>query len=508
MKRVKRAAHAFVLVIALFAAFVVSGGAIVKATSDYDDVFVATSSTKVSDTYSNHSCTARDITMSWGNYLMDDSKWSQAVYGTGTNRETVQSALSTTLSNGDGLAVTEIEFLSTGSSIGNFVWGPGDYGVQVTFTPDTNNAVTFFTQGSIDYATLKGTGSAPVYTVILGQYWNSSTSSCSIGVAVSRVATSDISNSNFVSKGTYLGYNNPGPGSNYTYRQLFIDSTINQTGYEGESIPTGQPSAKYVAMGDSFSSGEGNPPFEYGTDESGVDECHRSPQAYPRLLQDDLSLGSTAFVACSGATTSSLYNSQESEPAQITALSEQTEIVTITIGGNDIGFNKFATACAVSICNFSTSAYSTITDKIDNELPESLQDTFDEIVSRISSSTKVYVVGYPHLAPPEMPTGANSACWPLNGSGDEPDPALNDGATVRDVISRLNSVIADTVNEMEGSHFVYIDPNIPGSPFIGHDWCTQDKFFDIVTYNNIDYSFHPNTVGQAAYKTIVKDVIE
>jgi len=204
------------------------------ASSDYDDVLANTTTARVSDTYDNHTCTAQNIASSWGSYIMDDSKWAHAVYASGTDRETIQAALSTAVSNGDGWAVTEIEFLSAGTSIGNFVWGPGDHGVQVTLTPDANDETTFFAHNGINYATMRGADSAPVYTVILGQYWNSSTSSCSIGVAVSRLATSDTSNSNFVSKGVYLGYNNPDPGTNYIYRQLLINSSIDYpTGYEG-----------------------------------------------------------------------------------------------------------------------------------------------------------------------------------------------------------------------------------------------------------------------------------
>lgn len=300
-------------------------------------------------------------------------------------------------------------------------------------------------------------------------------------------------------------------------KNLFVmtDHPNYPPGYEGASLVTNEPKAKYVAMGDSFSSGEGNPAFEAGTDANGVNECHRSPQAYPRLLQNDttLNLGTTAFVACSGAKTSNILNGGAAEGAwgekpQIDALSADTEVATITIGGNDVGFRDFATACTVGSCDFATSAYSDIHGKIINDLPGKLSEIYEAIDDATPSTANIYVVGYPQIAPAEMPTGPNSACYPLNGGTDNPDPELNDGATAYAVVSELNSVIHDAVTNTNSTKFHFVDPNLPGSPFIGHDWCQQDRYFNLITINNINYSFHPNEDGQEAYKTIVEGEID
>ena len=102
-------------------------------------------------------------------------------------------------------------------------------------------------------------------------------------------------------------------------RNLFVhtDHPNYPTGYDGVTATTQSPPAKSVFMGDSFSSGEGVSPFEIGTDAGGVNECHRSPLAYPRLLQGDLDLGLTAFVACSGATTDNVLHGGNAEGAWI-----------------------------------------------------------------------------------------------------------------------------------------------------------------------------------------------
>ena len=103
----------------------------------------------------------------------------------------------------------------------------------------------------------------------------------------------------------------------------------------------------YVAMGDSYSSGEGTGDYLKGTDVSG-DRCHRSLHAYGPLLDDSLGLGALKFVACSGAVTEDFFyrnHSNVTEQAQNASLNSSTAHVTLTIGGNDVGFGDVLTAC-------------------------------------------------------------------------------------------------------------------------------------------------------------------
>lgn len=107
------------------------------------------------------------------------------------------------------------------------------------------------------------------------------------------------------------------------------------------------PGASYVALGDSYSSGEGNPPFEEGTNEPG-DECHRSPIAYGPALDSSLGLGSMAFRACSGAVTDDIFKAYQDEPPQLAWPGPATKTVTLTIGGNDAGFRSVLERCLVA----------------------------------------------------------------------------------------------------------------------------------------------------------------
>lgn len=114
-----------------------------------------------------------------------------------------------------------------------------------------------------------------------------------------------------------------------------------------------KPENVYVAFGDSYSSGEGNPPYEQGTDkeEETPDLCHRSMTAYGPLLDQALNLGPMAFKACSGAVTNDIFQANGAnltEPAQLSWLRSDTKTITLTIGGDDAGFAHVLRECVTT----------------------------------------------------------------------------------------------------------------------------------------------------------------
>lgn len=115
-----------------------------------------------------------------------------------------------------------------------------------------------------------------------------------------------------------------------------------------------QTSSEYVALGDSYSSGEGlQPSVTAYIPPSNVDGCHRSVTAYPVLVATRLKLdlgqfesyGSGGFVACSGATSEGLLKGEDGEPSQLSALSPETRWVTVTVGGDDLHYSDVLIAC-------------------------------------------------------------------------------------------------------------------------------------------------------------------
>ena len=282
------------------------------------------------------------------------------------------------------------------------------------------------------------------------------------------------------------------------------------------------PNRTYVAMGDSFSSGESDSPFLDGTNNSGYDMCHRSSAAYPELLSGLVSnLSLTDFVACSGASTtditssSSPNNQKNNEPAQIDALDDRTKVVTLTVGGNDIGFPDFANACVTSFCSPGTAAYTNAINGI-YALPGVLKPTYEQIL-QAAPNAQVYVLDYPQVVGLKAPSDPYDVRCPYlyDASGTYASspyyPWENDYAA-RYVVSQLDAQISTVVGQVQsesadyGSRLHYVPTNGTNSPFAGHGICDSGtSYFQNVDQAAIDksYVFHPNTSGHQAYASII-----
>ena len=270
----------------------------------------------------------------------------------------------------------------------------------------------------------------------------------------------------------------------------------------------GSPSTKlqYVAMGDSYSSGEGNPSFIPSTNSS-EDKCHRSTDAYPYLLADDsdLNLHLVSNVACSGATTSDVLGEAEAddplgkdgEPAQIGALSDQTNVVTLTVGGNDVGFAPYMTYCITNFCGPVTNSafYNTELSVVEaTGFSDALVNTYETILDD-APNAQVYVSEYPYLT-----TDTETLCDAVDVSG------------VYGLTTELNSVIDTAVGTVaaDNSRLHLVPANASGSPFADKNICGSDSYFNndvLLPSEDQVYSYHPNSSGHGAFKTIFKEVM-
>jgi hypothetical protein len=180
------------------------------------------------------------------------------------------------------------------------------------------------------------------------------------------------------------------------------------------------PSA-YVALGDSYSSGEGDGNYLPGTDTS-TDQCHRSTYAYPELLDQSQNLGQLGFVSCSGAIADDYFNTNNEgyqEPAQSRALSSSTQYVSLTFGGNDVGFSDLLRRCIYGTyrtvrvygrpgCSKNTSLTSTVAQRLgvlagtgSAYTPGGVQihsiASILQSVHQLAPNAKIYVADYPLL---------------------------------------------------------------------------------------------------------------
>lgn len=107
----------------------------------------------------------------------------------------------------------------------------------------------------------------------------------------------------------------------------------------GRSAGALEPPTKtiYLALGDSYSSGEGLGPFLPGSG-----KCDRSPEAYPQIVARRIGALTLKFVACSGATIAQI-DQQVSGVAPRTL--RHVAMTTVTAGGNDLPLSGLITAC-------------------------------------------------------------------------------------------------------------------------------------------------------------------
>lgn len=106
------------------------------------------------------------------------------------------------------------------------------------------------------------------------------------------------------------------------------------------------PDARYVSLGSSFAAGAGIGPLQTGTPE----RCARTVSNYATLLAARLKLQLTD-ASCSGATTEHVLGNWNELAPQIDAVTADTRLVTITVGGNDVGYVGwlFTASCRLGV---------------------------------------------------------------------------------------------------------------------------------------------------------------
>ena len=234
---------------------------------------------------------------------------------------------------------------------------------------------------------------------------------------------------------------------------------------------------RYVALGDSYSSGTGTREY-YDT------TCERSNYSYAKIIDVERANTDVVLAACGGARTGDVINTQSA------SLTTDTKWVTITIGGNDAGFSSVITECAqpgwMSNCN---GAIDTAQGYIRNTLPGRLDLVYNKIKSR-SPTAKVIVLSYPRLF---MGVDCNAGTW---FSGDEMT-RLNATADLLRDVTRGRAVAA-------GANFAFKDA-IPG--FVGHAVCSSTEWVNGLS-NPTSESYHPNRTGQrSGYVPLVRAVM-
>ena len=231
------------------------------------------------------------------------------------------------------------------------------------------------------------------------------------------------------------------------------------------ATPASASSVNYVALGDSYASGLGAGSYSGGS-------CDRSANAAAQLWANANSPASFAFVACSGATTSDVINNQ------ISALNSATTLVSVVIGGNDVGFASVMETCVLGSDSDCVNAINSAEAQARSQLPGSLNTLFNDISAR-SPGARVVVMGYPEF----YDLSRSSGCIGLSGTKRQ---AIDGGADV------LDSVISSAVPGHAG--FVYAEVR---SAFSGHEICDSTSWLKSVDWLDLGDSYHPTASGQS-----------
>ncbi|MEV3919391.1 SGNH/GDSL hydrolase family protein [Actinomadura coerulea] len=260
----------------------------------------------------------------------------------------------------------------------------------------------------------------------------------------------------------------------------------------------------YVALGDSYSAGVGAEATV--GDQNPLDRCHRTSKAYYHEVSRTFRFAKgTAFWACSGATTDDVLDGRGGEPPQIGRVGRDTSLVTISIGGNDVGFSRVLAGCVVKLpWGRGCSAQGEEIAKRMAELRQSLPALLTEITAR-APYARVVVMSYP------------KAFSEISGvDGDNitvPDQRwLNARAYELDGVIRQSVMEADArkaAGHRPGS-VEFVDAY---SAFAGHEVGSRDAYMNGLTLNLSALeaeprSYHPTAAGQQALARLFVDQIK
>lgn len=215
----------------------------------------------------------------------------------------------------------------------------------------------------------------------------------------------------------------------------------------------------YAALGDSHAAGTGAGRYV----SSGG--CDRSQNAYAHWFAAH-KRANLVFRACSGATTGDIT-------AQASVLNSGTDLVTVQIGGNDVGFTSVLLACKTGDDRVCDRAVTTATTAMHGPLNGQLDRAYRAIRSK-APNARVAVVGYPRL-------------FELGSCGTE--MSQHKRSRLNQAADTLASV---TANRAAAAGFSFIDTR---GVFHGHGVCGSDAWVHGMR-SPVNESYHPSVHGQ------------
>lgn len=237
------------------------------------------------------------------------------------------------------------------------------------------------------------------------------------------------------------------------------------------------PGSGYVAMGSSYAAGPGiTTPADHPPS-----RCARSQDNYAHQVARRLKLALTD-VSCSGATTADLLGAWRELPAQVDAVTAQTQLVTVTIGGNDLNFvgNLNAASCRAA----GGAACGTVKAPVEADYA-ALKASLNALVVAIrrrAPQARIVFVEYPVVLPPAGVCAAT--------------PMTADEADMLRATAARQAAITDAVAEADNTDVVRFAAHSSG-----HDACAADPWmagFVDAAGQRTRVPYHPNLESMMA----------
>lgn len=291
----------------------------------------------------------------------------------------------------------------------------------------------------------------------------------------------------------------------------------------------------YLALGDSYTSGEGDLANGYKDGTEGENGCHLSASSYPFLLKQHWGVldEKMASVACSGARIDPDYvagmkgylgqndylldfYASEYEGERSVAIEEFTpgivpqlefvkkykpSVVTLTGGGNDAGFADVIRYCASPQIGQSNTCSYAKDDKALASLKSTIYNQYagmTNLISRIRNAsplTKIYVVGYPQFVAERGRFGCGLNAAMLNSAEIE---------TIRNMVVEMNNVLW-LVAKDTGVQFVDIENSLEGGQLCGGGEYMTGLLNAGLSKENRSAMFHPNSAGHSRMASTIKE---
>jgi lysophospholipase L1-like esterase len=261
------------------------------------------------------------------------------------------------------------------------------------------------------------------------------------------------------------------------------------------------PGATYVAMGSSFAAGPGIPSYY----EDPPQPCARSTGNYAHQIAARRGL-TLIDVSCSGAVTAHLTGPRNDIPPQLDALTSDTRLVTITIGGNDLSYiARLTTASCAGLAaaqpTTQTPAQPTTqaTTQPCNPIPaQPTEPTFRDLAARMDHIAKEVRRRSPHA---QLVFVDYLAVLPQSGTCPATPLSPAEADADREIARRLAEITRMTAGANKASV-------ITASEFSkGHDACSADPWMNGFSRPGAPVAgtqYHPNAKGMTA----VADALE